>query len=58
MSLYKHVDSIQTKRLVRWFRNPDNTKHEVHITISGKETIFYFDWIGDANRKYNELAAL
>ena len=57
MSLYKHVNAIQSGRLVEWYTSPEG-KHEIRIHLNGKLTIFPFNWIGDANRKYNELAAL
>lgn len=58
MALYKHTTSLQTKRLVRWFRDDQHGKHEVHVTIGGKETVFYFDAICNANRQYEKLAAM
>ena len=58
MALYKHTTSLQTKRSIRWLRDERNNKHEVHVTICGKETVFFFDNIGDANRQYEHLAAI
>lgn len=58
MALYKHTISLQTKRLIRWLRDLRNNKHEVRVTIAGKDTVFFFDNIGDANRQYERLAAI
>ena len=58
MAEYKHTISLQTKRLIRWLRDLRSGKHEVHITIAGKDTVFFFDNIGDANRQYERLASI
>ena len=57
MALYKHTVSLQTKRPVNWLRDKDGN-HEVRVTICGKDTVFFFDNIGDANRQYERLAAI
>lgn len=57
MALYKHTISIQTKRPVNWLRDKDGN-HEVRVTICGKDTVFFFNNIGDANRQYERLAAI
>lgn len=57
MALYKHVLSLQTKRLVEWFQDT-NGNHKVRVTIGGKYTDFFFNAICDANRQYQKLAAM
>ena len=57
MALYKHTLSLQTKRPIRWFKDAEGN-HEIHVTVNGKETVFPFTAICDANRQYEKLAAL
>lgn len=57
MALYKHTLSLQTKRLIQWFRDKEGN-HEIHIYVNGKETVFPFTAICYANRKYEHLASL
>ena len=57
MALYKHTTSLQTKRLVEWFRDT-NGNHKVRVTINGRYTEFLFDAICNANRQYEKLAAM
>lgn len=58
MALYKKTASLQTGREIRWLSDLRNGKHEIHITIAGKDTVFFYNYIGDANRQYEHLAAL
>ncbi len=57
MALYKHTFSLQTKRLVEWFRDT-NGNHKVRVTIGDKYTDFFFDAMCYANRQYEKLAAM
>lgn len=60
MSLYKHVNAQKSGRLVEWFSDLNGNHKVVYhmedLGIKAKNLEFVFAHIGDANRKYEQLA--